>query len=113
LAYQNAGKCQKALDLLNSIITGKIYENANRRVSKGLELTAQNEIKHLIKNFKNDLDLREIDSKLMDDDYYDIRVVVDWNRNDTAIDLQFIDPKLENVFTVIQTQKLEDSYYQI
>lgn len=98
LAYQNAGKCQKALDLLNSILTGKIYENGNRRVFEGLELIAQNEIKHLIKNYKNDLDLSEIDSKLIDDVYYDIRVVVDWNHNDTDIDLHIIDPKLEECF---------------
>jgi len=98
LAYQNVGKCQKALDLFNSILTGKIYENGNRRVFEGIKLIAQNEIRHLIKKYKNDLDLSEIDKKLIDEVSYNIRVVVDWNHNDTDIDLHIIDPNLEECF---------------
>lgn len=98
LAYQNVGKCQKALNLFNSILTGKIYENGNRRVFEGIKLIAQNEIKHLIKKYKNDLDLSEVDKKLIDEVSYDIRVVVDWNHNDTDIDLHIIDPNLEECF---------------
>jgi tetratricopeptide (TPR) repeat protein len=98
LAYQNVGKCQKALDLFNSILTGKIYENGNRRVFEGIKLIVQNEIKHLIKKYKNDLDLSKVDKKLIDEVNYDIRVVVDWNHNDTDIDLHIIDPSLEECF---------------
>ncbi|EDP72058.1 hypothetical protein FBALC1_13192 [Flavobacteriales bacterium ALC-1] len=98
IAYQNVGKCQKALDLFNSILTGKIYKNGNRRVFEGMAQIAENEIKQLIRNYKNDLNLSEIDSKFIDEVYYDIRVVVDWNHNDTDIDLHIIDPNLEECF---------------
>jgi len=98
LAYQSVGKCQKALDLFNSILTGKIYKNGNRRVFEGIKLIAQNEIKHLIKKYKNDLDLSEIDKELLNQVNYDVRVVVDWNHNDTDIDLHIIDPNLEECF---------------
>ncbi|WP_229724575.1 VIT domain-containing protein [Winogradskyella forsetii] len=98
LAYQNIGKCQQALELFNSIITGKIYENGNRRVFKGIKRIAENEIKHLITLYEDDLDLSEIDKKLIDEINYDIRVVVDWNHNDTDIDLHIIDPNLEECF---------------
>ena len=98
LAYKNLGKCQQALDLFNSILTGEIYENGNRRVFEGLELIAKNEVKHLIKIYGDNLDTSKIDKKLIDDVYYDIRVVVDWNHNDTDIDLHIIDPNLEECF---------------
>ncbi len=98
LAYEAIGRCQKALDLYNGIITGKIYEGNHRRVFKGISLVAQNEIKHLIKKYKNDLDLSQIDKKLLEEVTYDIRVVVDWNHNDTDIDLHIIDPNLEECF---------------
>jgi len=98
LAYEAIGKCQKALDLYNSIITGEIYEGTHRRVFQGITLIAKNEIKHLIKNYKNDLDLSQIDKNLLDEVAYDVRVTVDWNHNDTDIDLHIIDPNLEECF---------------
>ncbi|RED48819.1 VIT domain-containing protein [Seonamhaeicola aphaedonensis] len=98
LAYEAVGKCQRALDLYNDIITGKIYENAYRRIFKGVALIAENEIKHLIKKYRNDLDLSRVDKRLLDEVVYDVRVVVDWNHNDTDIDLHVIDPNLEECF---------------
>lgn len=98
LAYEKLGKSQEALDLYNSIITGEIYNNTHRRVFKGVELIAKNEIKHLIKKYKNDLDLSKINKELLKDVEYDVRVVVDWNHNDTDIDLHIIDPNLEVCF---------------
>ena len=98
LAYQKVGQCQEALDLFNSIVTGTIYENSNRRIFPGMKLIAQNEIKHLIQNYKEDLDLTAIDKNLIKAINIDIRVVVDWNHNDTDIDLHVIDPNLEECF---------------
>lgn len=98
LAYEAIGRCQKALDLYNGIITGKIYEDTHRRVFKGITLIAINEIKHLIEKYKNDLDLSEIDEQFLNVIAYDIRVTVDWNHNDTDIDLHVIDPNLEECY---------------
>ncbi|MFD2914903.1 VIT domain-containing protein [Psychroserpens luteus] len=98
LAYQKTGKCQEALDLFNSIITEEIYKNSKRRIFPGMQLIAQNEIKHLIQNYKDDLDLSSIDKESLAEINLDIRVVVDWNHNDTDIDLHIIDPNLEECF---------------
>nr|WP_321227531.1 VIT domain-containing protein [uncultured Psychroserpens sp.] len=98
LAYQKTGKCQEALDLFNSIITEEIYKNSKRRIFPGMQLIAQNEIKHLIQNYKDDLDLSSIDKESLSEINLDIRVVVDWNHNDTDIDLHIIDPNLEECF---------------
>ncbi|OUR96109.1 hypothetical protein A9Q86_16305 [Flavobacteriales bacterium 33_180_T64] len=98
LAYQKIGKCQEALDLFNSIITGDIYKNSRRRIFPGMKLIARNEIKHLIQNYKDDLDLSAINKDLLKEVDLDIRIVVDWNHNDTDIDLHIIDPNLEECY---------------
>jgi len=98
LAYEKIGKCQEALDLYYSIINGSIYKNKNRRVFEGVELITKNEIKHLINNYRDDLNLKDIDKKLLKNVNHDIRIVVDWNHNDTDIDLHIIDPNLEECY---------------
>ncbi|MEC3906648.1 VIT domain-containing protein [Tamlana sp. 2201CG12-4] len=98
LAYENVGKCQRALDLYNSIITGGIYENNHRRNFKGITQIAKNEIKYLIQNYKDDLDLSKVDKEFLNGIDFDIRIVVDWNHNDTDIDLHIIDPNLEECY---------------
>jgi len=113
IAYQNVGKCQKALDLFNSILTGDIYKNSHRRIFRGIEDIAKNEIKYLIQKYKDDLDISKVDKQFLDSVAYDIRVVVDWNHNDTDIDLHIIDPNLEACFyshkrTTIGGQMSED-----
>jgi tetratricopeptide (TPR) repeat protein len=98
LSYENIGKYQDALELLNSIITGEIYDGNHRRVFEGVELIAKNEIKSLINKHKSSLDLSQIDKSLLENEAFNIRVIVDWNHNDTDIDLHIIDPNLEECF---------------
>ncbi|KAA1245654.1 VIT domain-containing protein [Aquimarina sp. RZ0] len=98
LAYENIGKCQEALDLLNSIISGEIYKNSKRRVFVGIKNIAKNEIRTLIHKYKKDLDISKIDKHLLKPVTYDIRVTTDWNHNDTDIDLHIIDPNLEECY---------------
>lgn len=98
LAYQKIGKCQEALDLFNSIVTGDLYKNSKRRIFEGMTLIATNEIKHLIQNYRDDLDLSNIDKELLKEIDVDIRIVVDWNHNDTDIDLHVIDPNREECY---------------
>ncbi|MFD2565334.1 VIT domain-containing protein [Aquimarina rubra] len=98
LAYENDGKCQEALNLLNSIVSGEIYENSKRRVFKGIENISKNEIRTLVHKYKDDLDLSKIDKELLLPVTYDIRVTTDWNHNDTDIDLHIIDPNLEECY---------------
>lgn len=100
IAYENVGLCQKAFDLFLAIVSNKIYENKqHRRVFKGLQDIADQEIRQLIETYKEDLDLAKIPEKyLADFKPLDLRVVVDWNHNDTDIDLHVIDPNLEECY---------------
>ena len=100
LAYQNVGLCQKAFDLFLSIVTKSIHkENKHRRFFIGLQNIAEQEMRFLIKKYKEDLDLKKIPKKYISDDLpMDLRVIVDWNHNDTDIDLHIIDPNLEECF---------------
>lgn len=100
LAYQNLGLCQKAFDLFLNIVDKSLYENnKHRRVFKGLQNIAAQEIKLLIQEYKDDLDAEKIPKEyLLSAEKVDLRVVVDWNHNDTDIDLHVIDPNLEECF---------------
>lgn len=98
LAYENIGKCQEALDLLLSIVDGSIYKNNRRRIFNGVKTISEREIVHLVKEYKGDLKLDSVPTYYQKEDPVDIRVVVDWNHNDTDIDLHIIDPNLEECY---------------
>lgn len=100
LAYQNVGLCQKAFDLFLNIVDKNIYnDNKHRRVFKGLQDIAEQEIKLLIAKYKDDLDIDKIPKEYLSiSEKIDLRVVVDWNHNDTDIDLHVINPNLEECY---------------
>ncbi|WOD43016.1 carboxypeptidase-like regulatory domain-containing protein [Hwangdonia lutea] len=97
LVYQEIGLAQQSFNLLNGIVNGAIYKNNNRRRFAGMQQISRNEINKLLQNnaeikkedFKN---VNEVDAS------FDIRVVIDWNHNDTDIDLHIIDPNLEECY---------------
>jgi len=97
LAYENTGLCQEAYDILADIVTEEIYKNnKHRRVFKGIQDIASEELNLLYKKYSSDLD----ESKLIKEHHKkeessDLRIIVDWNHNDTDIDLHIIDPNLE------------------
>ncbi len=107
LAYQNMGLCQKVYTVFWDIISGKIYkEHPQARVFKGMEAIAKKEIKLLYAAYKEDLDLTIIPKEFRTDKIgYDIRVVIDWNHNDTEIDLHTIDPNKEECYYAKPTTK--------
>ncbi|MBU3010568.1 DUF2135 domain-containing protein [Polaribacter vadi] len=100
LAYQSVGLCQKAFDLFLNIVNKTIYDNNKHRgVFKGLQDIAKQEIIFLIDKYKDDLDLEKIPKEYLSNvKKLDLRVVLDWNQNDTDIDLHIIDPNLEECF---------------
>lgn len=97
LVYQEIGLAQESFKLLNNIVNGSIYKNNNRRKFAGMQRIAKNELNKLLQNhaeiqkenFKN---TNKIDTS------FDVRVVIDWNHNDTDIDLHIIDPFLEECY---------------
>lgn len=102
LAYQNLGMCQEAFDLFLEIVDHKIYKNnPHRRVFKGLQDIAKEEMQLLYKKYKDDLNKEKLPKEyisLKEIEEIDFRVVVDWNHNDTDIDLHIIDPNLEECY---------------
>ena len=94
LSYQEIGEEQKAFDLLNKIVSGAVYEKEGRRKFQGMQTITKNEINKLIqKSSKVNDELLESYNKI--ETNFDVRVVIDWNHNDTDIDLHIIDPNLE------------------
>ncbi|EDP95736.1 VIT domain-containing protein [Kordia algicida OT-1] len=98
LAHENLGECQEAFDLLERVVSGDIYEGTRRRKFSGLNKIVKNEINHLLEKYKTDLDTSKLDTKVITPETYDVRIVVDWNHNDTDIDLHVIDPNYEECY---------------
>ncbi|WBL21059.1 VIT domain-containing protein [Zunongwangia sp. HRR-M8] len=89
------GHFQEALELLYKIVSGELVEKDEARRFSGIEDISFVEMNNLITLHKNELDLSNIDKKFISPMKMDLRVVVDWNHNDTDIDLWVIDPKNE------------------
>ena len=98
LAHENLGECQEAFDLLERVLSGEIYEGTRRRKFSGLNKIVKNEISHLLKKYKADLDTSKLDKEVITPETFDVRIVVDWNHNDTDIDLHVIDPNYEECY---------------
>ena len=93
LALEDNGKNQKALDTLYQIFS-KTYaqEMANR--DNGIEETLIMELNEMISRNKK-LDISKINKKLIADLPVDIRVALNWNKDNTDIDLWVTDPNGE------------------
>jgi len=87
LAYQNVGKYQESFELLYKIVNGELLLKDEARRFSGIEIIALNEMNRLISLNADDLQINHI-----------VRVVIDWNHNDTDIDLWVTDPNNEKCF---------------
>jgi TonB-dependent SusC/RagA subfamily outer membrane receptor len=87
LVYKEIGLAQKAFELLNSVVSEKIYQKEGRRKFKGVQSIAKHELNERLSNKKNN-----------EKEEFDIRIVIDWNHNDTDIDLHVIDPNYEDCY---------------
>ncbi|GHT11457.1 hypothetical protein FACS189426_13370 [Bacteroidia bacterium] len=96
LALADNGHNQTALDSLYSVLTQSYAQSINAR-SCGIEEVVVTELNHLIaKNSK--LNTAAMDKKLLKAMPVDIRVVINWNMNNTDIDLHVKDPRGETCF---------------
>ena len=98
LAYEQAGEYQKSFDLLYNMYKGKYTEISGNTRYAGIEDIAFVELHHLVNLHGDQIKLPEdarIFKKLMP---MDIRVVIDWNHNDTDIDLWVFDPNDEKAY---------------
>ena len=97
LVYEQVGEYQKAFDLLYSIIDGKLLEKDEEERFLGIENLAYVEACHLVTKYGGKLNLNAIQKKLIKEFKVDIRVVIDWNHNDTDLDLWIENPNSEKL----------------
>ena len=94
LALQDNGQYQKALECLYSILNKSYSPEAASR-DYGIEEILVCEINNLISLHHKKLNLSAIDTGIIADLPVNIRVVINWNRNNTDIDLWVTDPNGE------------------
>lgn len=94
LALADAGRYQQALDTLYLALT-KIYDEEIKNLYPGIEEIIVTEINNLIAQHGAGLNTSGIDKNLIKKLPVDVRVVLNWNMNDTDIDLWVIDPNGE------------------
>lgn len=94
LAYKDLGKYQKSLDMLYEGMT-KSYSDEMNEMYDGIEEIFLTEINHIIALYKNKLNLKKIDKRIIAPMQAGIRVVMNWNKNNTDIDLWVTDPNGE------------------
>ena len=92
LVYEKNKDYQKSFDLLFKIYNGDLVENDVVRRFKGVEQISYVEISRLVTKYGKKLKLSKNQKALFKKMPVDVRVVIDWNHNDTDIDLWVIDP---------------------
>jgi hypothetical protein len=97
LALADAGLYQQALDTLHLALV-KNYDEALGEMYDGIEEVMVTEINNLIALHGKGLNTGRIDKRLLRNLPVDVRVVLNWNMNDSDIDLWVIDPKGERCF---------------
>ena len=95
LAYEQVGAFQKSFDLLYKIYNGDLLEKDEDERFLGIEGLAYVEINRLVHKYKKQLHVPKTIQKKFTKMPVDVRVVIDWNHNDTDIDLWVIDPNEE------------------
>jgi TonB-dependent SusC/RagA subfamily outer membrane receptor len=97
LALEDAGKPQEALDVLYTAMT-KSYSNDAENLYRGIQEVFLPEINRLIALNKGKLNLSKISKSIIKPLPADIRIVMDWNMNNTDIDLWVTDPNGEKCY---------------
>jgi len=97
LALADAGFYQQALDTLYTAIN-KQYESNIMSNYEGIEEVIVTEINQLVTMHGNKLNTSRINKKLLHAMPVDTRVVLNWNMNDTDIDLWVTDPHGEKCY---------------
>jgi tetratricopeptide (TPR) repeat protein len=97
LALADAGRYQQALDTLYFSLT-KNFDEEISSLYPGIEEIIVTEINNLIARHGSSLNTAKIDKRILRNLPGDIRVVLNWNMNDTDIDLWVFDPNEEKCF---------------
>lgn len=98
LAYELAGDYQDSFNLLYKIYNGELLFKDEDERFDGIESIVFVELSRLVSQYGNKLKLSKYQKKFFKSIPVDIRIVVDWNHNDTDIDLWVIDPNGEKAY---------------
>ncbi|TXT36300.1 MAG: hypothetical protein FD135_4392 [Comamonadaceae bacterium] len=93
LAQAAAGEAQKAIDLLNEVVTRPWHGRF-----PDIELVALGELNAIVATASSKLDTATIDPRLLRNLPLDLRTVLSWDADNTDIDLWVTDPNGEKVF---------------
>ncbi len=94
IAYADNNEPQKAIETLYKIINRDWEEETTNRFND-IEIIILHEINNIISQTNKRLDTEFIDKRFIKNMPVDIRIVIDWDANDTDIDLWVTDPLFE------------------
>ncbi|WP_296620784.1 VIT domain-containing protein [Marivirga sp.] len=94
LTYAEMGKYQQALDHLYTVID-KVWDRDIISRFPGIELIVLHDMNKIIHNHGKELDISGVDECFIYHMPLDIRIVIDWDANETDIDLWVTDPNGE------------------
>jgi hypothetical protein len=94
IAYADNNEPQKAIETLYKIID-KDWDSETSSRFRDIEIIILHEINNIISQTNKRLDTEFIDKRFIKNMPVDIRIVIDWDANDTDIDLWVTDPLFE------------------
>ncbi|WP_162200417.1 VIT domain-containing protein [Kordia jejudonensis] len=98
LAYEHVGEFQKSYDMLYTLYDGQLIEKDEEQRFSGIEQIVFIELTRLVSMYGNKLSLTSEEKRQFVPMPVDVRITIDWNHNDTDIDLWVIDPNGEKAF---------------
>lgn len=98
LAYEQSGEIKKSYDLLTKLYNGDLLEKDEEERFYGIEQIAFVELTRLVNKYGKVLKLSKAEKEKFKDLSIDVRIVIDWNHNDTDIDLWVEDPRDEKAY---------------
>lgn len=98
LVYEQTGKFQESYDMLYTLYNGDLLEKDEEERFYGIEKIAFVELTRLVKKHGKKIKVNKSEKEKFKEIPVDVRVVIDWNQNDTDIDLWVVDPTSEKVY---------------
>ncbi|MGC4035964.1 MAG: VIT domain-containing protein [Chitinophagaceae bacterium] len=96
LAYENNNQHQEAVNVLYNSLTKNWFQYENRY--RGLKSMLLNEMNAIINRNKQNINLSKINAAIIRPLPVDLRIVVDWNKDETDIDLHVTEPNGETCY---------------
>lgn len=98
LAYEQAGEVKKAYELLHRLYAGDLLEKDGGERFSGIEQIAYVELSRIVSKYEKQLKPNRVEKEKLKEIPVDVRIVIDWNHNDTDIDLWVEDPAGEKAY---------------